>query len=269
MGALCFRRTAPFDPLAVRAVPKGPWAPVSGRDEGLLACDVVGTGANLIARTVFERLPRPWFHYGYEGASRDTWPGEDTSFCRKARAAGIQVWVDTSVVSPHLGEVAVDRETGLGRGAERGHPAGVGGTPAELDLLRSQVPWLFRCRRVLVAGTATRHGEVLRSMGAVVSVWGEGGHPGTRWEAALWCLDPGLSAGDPTRTLSELESLAHQVVVLAPLSGPVSEADLEERGYEGVLVGAVGDPGSRLRRSWALWCSALVVRAPGWRWGWP
>lgn len=58
---------------------------------GRLAVDSVGCGVMLIKMSVFDRLERPWFATpddGYEHV------GEDVYFCRKARAAGLTVWID-------------------------------------------------------------------------------------------------------------------------------------------------------------------------------
>ncbi|OGV68125.1 MAG: hypothetical protein A3K18_28150, partial [Lentisphaerae bacterium RIFOXYA12_64_32] len=252
IGALCFRRSPPYDPLAIRETADGRWLPIDGQDVGVVPCDVVGTGAILIARTVFERLARPWFYYDYQGAAMDLWPGEDTSFCIKAREAGIQAWVDTSTVSPHLGEVAVEREIFLG------HVQSVGGGTeralgdrVELDLLRAEVPWLFKCRRILCVGTEPRHVAALGTSGAVVDVREPHRLLDGRWDAALWCLDRGEARlEDPFGTLSALESVADRVVLLAPLvedaPGTVCPSALEPLGYEGVTAGEPGDPTSHL-----------------------
>jgi hypothetical protein len=59
--------------------------------EGIEAVDSVGCGLMLIRLSVFENLPRPWFPMPYDG---QTHLGEDLGFCRNARAAGFEVWID-------------------------------------------------------------------------------------------------------------------------------------------------------------------------------
>lgn len=58
----------------------------------------MGTGGMLIPRTVFEKIPQPWFHYRQNETTH--W-GEDYSFCLKARDHGVRCVVDTSVVLQH------------------------------------------------------------------------------------------------------------------------------------------------------------------------
>ena len=64
----------------------------------------MGFGAVLIKAEVLKAIPRPWF-FGMEGT------GEDVSFCYKARKAGFEVWMDTSIKLGHLGaQVMVTEE---------------------------------------------------------------------------------------------------------------------------------------------------------------
>lgn len=66
----------------------------------LLPVDVVGTHYVLVKREVLEALPRPWF-------VRTTPPGDgatgsDWYFCKQAKAAGFNSYVDLTVISGHL-----------------------------------------------------------------------------------------------------------------------------------------------------------------------
>jgi hypothetical protein len=64
---------------------------------GLVSVDVAGTGAMLIRRRVFERVPGPrWFEHNAEGK------GEDYTFCVKARAEGCNVFCDFDTRVGHL-----------------------------------------------------------------------------------------------------------------------------------------------------------------------
>ena len=69
----------------------------------LVQCDAVGFGAVLIKTEVLKKVPKPWF-FGMEST------GEDVSFCYKARKAGFEVWMDTSIKLGHLGAHAVVTE---------------------------------------------------------------------------------------------------------------------------------------------------------------
>lgn len=56
-----------------------------------------GTGFMLIKTDVFRKLDQPWF--AFEGNM-----GEDVYFCRKATAAGYEIWCDPAVTVGHIGD---------------------------------------------------------------------------------------------------------------------------------------------------------------------
>ncbi len=62
----------------------------------------VGTSGLLIQRSVFERLPSPWFRLGQFDAF-----GEDLAFCHAAQQAGIRVHVDVDSCLGHLSMMTV------------------------------------------------------------------------------------------------------------------------------------------------------------------
>lgn len=80
------------------------------------ATDWVGTGVMLIHRTVFDTMAQvypeltpkgpddTYKFFNYINEEEDV--GEDVSFCRRAKAAGIQPYVDLSCVCGHLGSLA-------------------------------------------------------------------------------------------------------------------------------------------------------------------
>jgi len=73
----------------VRVDPEGPLVSVYG----------VGFGFIKIDREVYEKVPYPWFCLlPSEAGGTDS---EDISFCRKAREAGYNIWLDRSVVVGH------------------------------------------------------------------------------------------------------------------------------------------------------------------------
>jgi glycosyltransferase involved in cell wall biosynthesis len=67
-------------------------------------CAAVGTGfmAINIARLTACMAP-PCFAYFSEGAG---FGGEDVAFCRRARAAGLEVWCDPTIPLQHIGDFA-------------------------------------------------------------------------------------------------------------------------------------------------------------------
>jgi hypothetical protein len=81
----------------------------STREDGLIACDVVGMGCCLIPLAVFEAIgDRPWFFYKDDD---EGWPRvtEDVPFCLAVRTAGWEVLLDPSVECGHLELVARNR----------------------------------------------------------------------------------------------------------------------------------------------------------------
>lgn len=110
VAGLAFRRAEPFDPnvYIVNREEHALYQPVEW-GKGLMRVDIAGTAAMLISRKVFERLPKPWFAMDYSRAAEGKWPGEDIWFCERLGEAGIDIWVDTTVICPHLREGWVDQ----------------------------------------------------------------------------------------------------------------------------------------------------------------
>lgn len=105
-GALYFKRTPPFQPvpshfgagadpqmLSPLRLPEKP---------GVVKCDVLGMGATLIRREVFEALEKPWFYYEAYRPTGEMIVTEDVPFCRNAGEAGFGLACDTRVVCGHL-----------------------------------------------------------------------------------------------------------------------------------------------------------------------
>lgn len=111
VGGLNFRRGAPYDPCAYLLGEDGRLYPPADWEEGLLEVDAIGTGSLLIAREVFEKIDPPWFFNDYSHVLEDRWPGEDLGFCSKCREAGIKMYVDTTISSPHMIDAVVDRSS--------------------------------------------------------------------------------------------------------------------------------------------------------------
>jgi len=108
IGALYFRRGMPYDPCAYMFAEDGSLLSLATWPQGLIKVDAIGTGAILIARSVFEKIAFPWFEYTY-------WNGralssEDIVFCRKCHAAHIPIWCDTTTVVPHMTEAPITKQ---------------------------------------------------------------------------------------------------------------------------------------------------------------
>jgi hypothetical protein len=121
IGALCFRRAAPYDPCAwwYNKETGKYWANIPW-PKGLVEYDAIGMGAVLFRRKCFEVLPKPWFAYDYSNVAEDIWPTEDIWFSKAARAAGLRIFVDTTLISPHIFEGEIDENTCLSYAAA--HP---------------------------------------------------------------------------------------------------------------------------------------------------
>ncbi len=71
--------------------------------KGLVQRRCTPLGFSLIRTDVFRRTPLPWFTNDWIPELEDYEP-EDYAFCRKARAAGFEVWVDLDL-SHELGHI--------------------------------------------------------------------------------------------------------------------------------------------------------------------
>jgi len=112
LSGLCVKKQPPFEPvisLSGGFVPTpegaehyGPevemqhvianWDPNTGVRE----VDGVGAACLCLSRDLLRAIPAPWFKFEAGG--------EDLYFCRKVRAAGYRVLVDTHVLPGHIGE---------------------------------------------------------------------------------------------------------------------------------------------------------------------
>lgn len=111
VGGLNFRRGAPFEPCCFVQGDDGKFYAPAEWAPGLIKVDAVGTGSLLISRTVFERMEPPWFWVDYSNVWEDVWPGEDMGFSANCRKLGINMWVDTTVTSPHMIDATVDEDS--------------------------------------------------------------------------------------------------------------------------------------------------------------
>lgn len=107
-GVRVHRRWMPFDPIFLRGK-IGKYQSVS-EDEmysgDLIPVDATGTGCLLFDMDVFLKVNPPWFEFG---SSNGKPVGEDINFCSKARQAGVEIFVDTSIEVGHLATMQVNK----------------------------------------------------------------------------------------------------------------------------------------------------------------
>ena len=107
IGGIHFRRGEPFDPCAFLKNKDGKlYAPVEW-PKGIMKVDAIGHGSILISRKVFEAIKPPWWAYTYDTASWK-FPSEDLYFSHLCNVAGIDLWCDTTITSPHIIQSSVD-----------------------------------------------------------------------------------------------------------------------------------------------------------------
>jgi len=109
VGGLNFKRNAPFSPLACYVSEQGIYRPHEWEPE-CAEVDAIGTGCIIIAREVFEQVEWPWFINDPHYPSK-TLGSHDNYFCQKAKEAGIKIWCDFTLTSPHGGTHWVTEQT--------------------------------------------------------------------------------------------------------------------------------------------------------------
>lgn len=118
LGALCFRRTSPFQPtLYMRETPtSGGYNFLERWDSDIVEVDATGLAFIVIHKRVFERIagtPMPPLEeraklglpnfFRWEGQL-----GEDLRFCQDAKASGSKIFVDTRIEVGHVSEIVVN-----------------------------------------------------------------------------------------------------------------------------------------------------------------
>lgn len=101
-SALAFQRIPPYLPCVYRwgMMPENGQVAVLPVGDlikaGQRQVDATGFAAVLIKMEVFDKIKDPWFEWKELG--------EDLDFCLKCKDAGIQIYCDTDLVLPHIGE---------------------------------------------------------------------------------------------------------------------------------------------------------------------
>lgn len=107
-GVRVHRRWPPYDPIFYRGE-LGKYLSVSEEEMyggELIEVDATGTGCLLFNMAVFDKIEFPWFAFTmHEGKP----VGEDIGFCAKAREAGCEIYIDTSIEVGHLTTIEVGK----------------------------------------------------------------------------------------------------------------------------------------------------------------
>ncbi len=101
VGGLNFRRTVPHDPCIFVADADGEMRVPLKWGQGVFPVVAIGHGCIIISREVFEQLLPPWWAYAYGHMDVRKFPSEDMYFSRICQEAGIELYVDTTLTSPH------------------------------------------------------------------------------------------------------------------------------------------------------------------------
>lgn len=103
----CARRRIPTGPTAQVYKPDGERELVWSMPEstGLQEVHSVGMGVMMIKSSVFKALGEPWYETPWRQDKRG-YIGEDVFFCRKAREAGLKIWIDHDI-SKEIGHIGM------------------------------------------------------------------------------------------------------------------------------------------------------------------
>jgi len=99
---LYYSRGYPHDPMTMRLWNKDEYyrSPPKG---GLMEVDATGGGCMLINMKVIDKIDFPWFDFSAYMGTRKSF-SEDVWFCRKLKAAGYKIYVDTDLECGHISD---------------------------------------------------------------------------------------------------------------------------------------------------------------------
>lgn len=103
-----YKRTKPFFPCVFTKLSNEKYRPMTESHKGLIEVDAIHCAATLIRPSVFEKVKKPWFEFLRIG---EVELGEDISFTRKAKEAGIKIVCHTDLQVGHISDPIVVDET--------------------------------------------------------------------------------------------------------------------------------------------------------------
>lgn len=110
VGAKVNRRYPPFDPIMLRIEGDG-YNPIEDYEPGsLVEVDATGGGCVLFDMKVFKDLEYPYFKF-QKHPDNGMVIGEDIGLCQELKAAGYEIYVDTSIEIGHLSTMIVNDAT--------------------------------------------------------------------------------------------------------------------------------------------------------------
>lgn len=123
VSALYFSRKPPCPPVALRSVPGKKvkaWC-LDYRKNALQEVDAVGMGCCLMKWGVIEKVAGSHAHpFDYESfvddSGKPTFLSEDIVFCDRIQEQGFKIFLDSSVVSGHIGGVVGEKDFERGKG---------------------------------------------------------------------------------------------------------------------------------------------------------
>lgn len=101
LGVRAYKRTKPFFPCVFTKLSNEKYKPMTETGKGIIPVDAIHCAATIIRPSVFEKLKKPWFEFLRIGEIE---MGEDVSFTRKAKEAGINVACHTDLEVGHISD---------------------------------------------------------------------------------------------------------------------------------------------------------------------
>lgn len=114
VGGMNYKRCEPYSPCAYVDMPDGVYRVHEWEGGEPFEVAAIGFGAVMISKEVFATVERPWFWHDFGGAKDNpdfVYPGHDIAFCKRAREAGVSIWVDPTLCSPHMTASKVTERT--------------------------------------------------------------------------------------------------------------------------------------------------------------
>ncbi|NIM46670.1 MAG: hypothetical protein GTN40_00725 [Candidatus Aenigmarchaeota archaeon] len=115
ISALYFQRKPPYRPVVCMKNKEGKYKLLDFvKLNALHEVDIVGFGCVLVKKEVFEKLKERGYNTFFEFKNIHTdiveQLNEDMTFCENAKKEGFKVFLDTSIVCKHIGEIIVDEK---------------------------------------------------------------------------------------------------------------------------------------------------------------